>query len=132
MTELELKAKEFGSQIVITDKLLNEAADKERDTIVRISLASGSRWLVVHGMKAVNWEQEMQRDPAIRGWEFIQVGEAIDGLTLLALTAKQETRLRNQADSLLAVNDLPWWKFLWLKLRGRRIVDWAGTEWAWQ
>lgn len=122
---MTLKAQEFGSRLTITDKMLNEEANEQRfRQVQRMLLDANARHLVVTGTKATYaLEIEIERDASLRAYDYHLYGEAIPELTLLALVAKQDVYQRNLTQTLFSVNRLSWWKFLWLKLRGKDIVS---------
>ena len=123
-----LTPQEFASQMMISPRMLNELADEKRLATVKRSLThSLADFLLVNGAKVTEVETHIETsDPSMRGAiEMDVVGEHIPDLTLLALVAKQERRQDKLVDALLSVNSVSWWRFLWLKLRGRDLVTFS-------
>ena len=123
-----LTPQEFGTQMMISPRMLNELADEKRLATVKRSLThSLADFLLVNGAKVTEVETHIETsDPSMRdAIELDVAGEHIPDLTLLALVAKQERRQDKLVDALLSVNSVSWWRFLWLKLRGRDLVTFS-------
>ena len=123
---MQLKTQEIAAQMVVPPKFLNDAAHSDRlDTVRKMIAHSLTDFLVVNGTKVLESDVGIEpSDPSMRGAVEINArAMTVDDLTLLALVAKQERHHAALIKALMLVNDLPWWKVIWWKLRGRRLVD---------
>ncbi len=123
---MNLKAEEFAAQMFVSAETLNRLSDEQRAEVVSRSIARALvDYMVVNGVKALETSiYADDSDKEMRGAvEISFIGDGIPDLTLLALTAMQAKRQDALAEALFKVNDVSWWKFLWLKLRGRRLVE---------
>ena len=126
MNEARVQVREFAVQMLVTPATLNRLTDEQRTkTVQRAVTHSLIDFMVVNGVKSLTSDIDVDdSDASMRGaMEVNATVEGIPELTLLALTAKQAQRQEALVTIVMAVNDVPWWKFLWLKLRGRRLVE---------
>ena len=124
MNNLTEKTQEWGAQIVITPALINADADGKRVAYVQRALTGSiADALVVNGQKAVKAFTDIEPDLFLRNVEINQTTDAIPELTLLALVAKQQHYQEQLVSAMMRLESLSWWRFLWLKLRGRHLVE---------
>ncbi len=114
------------AQMLVSAATLNRLADEQRANIANRAITySMVDYLVVNGVKALETSiYADDSDKSMRG--AVEINALVDGgpdLSLLALTAMQAKRQDALAVAVLQVNDVSWWRFLWLKLRGRRLVE---------
>lgn len=150
MTERAAQIKEFGSQILVTHKLLNAQTEQIRQNITKQLLHAGAQWLAENGANAVNTQVEDDvSDPSIRGVEFYLYGEAISEVTLaavLTMLAEQNKNLTRRAEQytdnlarhdrlmgdqlrkVAQANQRGLFSTVWLKLRGKSLVEWYEEE----
>lgn len=114
---------EYGVRFAITDAA-NKVLDKK--IIVQLQATATeavSDRLFVDGQLAAGDEYYSERDASLRTMTHQFVIGAAPDPRIMALVARQQDRLNHYLGAMLRVNDLPWWRFLWLKLRGKMIVD---------
>ena len=123
---LVLSTQEFAAQMFISAKMMNEQVDLARAQLIKRELtASVVDFLVVDGKKVTEAHINVDdSDVDYRGATEINFwAEGIDDLTLLALTAKQAKDNERLWQAIMDVDRVPWWRFLWLKARGRPLVE---------
>lgn len=121
---------ELASQIVISERFINEQLDERIAASMQSMLVHtfASRCLVDAG-RAIDTDVDWFHDHPMRSWEVnVAVQEDLSDPSLRQLLVRADIQNKSLVGSLMQVNDLPWWRFLWLKFKGRSIVERRSAE----
>lgn len=114
---------EIGSQVVVTDRMINAALDGEVAGLLKRGFVER---LIVDGARCGVVENAWNRDATEGAWELDAVAEELPEPTLEHLLVRADQQKMHLLASLLGVNELSWWRFLWLKITGKEIVRFDG------
>ena len=115
---------QLGQKIIITDKIIdNKRKDALLEVVQRQMVDSMVHGLIIGGKQSINISQESQRDASLRAFELITVLDTIDDDTYAALLGKMQFRQDSIIKAMESVNKIPWWRLLWLKTQGKKIVE---------
>lgn len=120
----------YATQIVLPIKIIQEGHKKAmQQSVVRMFAGAFIQKMIIDRRKAISLQfDEDSSDRSLHGGlDLNAFVEAIDDSSLLSLVAQMEHRQANLENAVLAVNDIPWWRLLWAKIRRRELV-----EVAWQ
>ena len=122
MTTAE-KVKQLGQVLRLTDRLINSTIDEQLvETLQRIQTGSFLEAMLDRSAKAINVEQHIERDASTRSTEIATIIDTLEDTRVPMMAHRAFKYAERATHAMIAVNDAPWWKLLWLKLRRKPIV----------
>ncbi len=109
---------ELGVSSFATDTLLKRIKDKYTECLINQASLSLARASMVRGVAPVEVTISELRDASLRSVHSAITIETIVAPTLIGYTENLESALI----SARCLFDLPWWKYLWRRMRGRAEV----------
>jgi hypothetical protein len=115
---------QLGVNVIITDKLIeSEKKEQMLDIVRRQIIDSIVRKIIIGGEQVINVSQESHRDVSLRGFELLTTVDTIEDHTYASILSKMQYEQDALVGAMEKVNKVPWWKLLWWKSQGRKIVE---------
>lgn len=109
---------------MITDKMINDGLDGKIEKLIKEMLVSSfDQRLILAGSRVTGTEVYQERNASTRSWDIMITAEELPDASLHHLLVRADVQKMHLLATILRVNEISWWRFLWLKLRGKPVVE---------
>ncbi len=117
---------DLAVQTILTKQMVERAHEESllRHTQQMIAHSFVQK-MVIGGNRVFDIEEFTDYDPSLRAWVINDIAEVDSDPRGAALIAQANDRAHRMLGAMIAVDNVPLWRLLWVKLRRRRLVEFS-------